>query len=196
MSTEKAASVTHLETRSDSMGITIQHATSNLQEPEEAYSVSIVTMLAVFALALANCCATLSNTTNTTIRYQVMSVGGIPEASWIANGNFLLTLACAPAFGSLADRFGKKWIIVSACAIGVVGSFVSSSAHVVGTIIGGNILTGIAVSLGLRVEWKRSMGLTFHRTLVASYPSLRTRKSCQTSFDRELILPSYSFYPC
>ncbi|KAI5194254.1 hypothetical protein E4T38_09625 [Aureobasidium subglaciale] len=110
----------------------------------EDYSVGFKTYFAIFSLALANCCATLSNTTNTIIKFQVMSVGGSAVASWIANSNFLLTLACGPIFGSLTDRMGKKWFIVGGCAIGVVGSFISSSATQVYTIIGGNILTGIA----------------------------------------------------
>lgn len=119
---------------------------SMVYEEEEApdYKVGFKTMLAIFALSLANCCATLSNTTNTIIKFQVMSVGNSNEASWIANGNFLLTLACGPIFGSLADRLGKKWFIVVGCAIGVIGSFVSSSANNIYTIIGGNILTGVA----------------------------------------------------
>jgi MFS family permease len=109
-----------------------------------AYTVGIRTMLAIFALALANCNATLSNTTNTIIKFQIQAVGGASEASWIANGNFLLTLALAPIFGSLADRLGKKWFVVGGCALGVVGSFVSSSAKTVYTLISGNVVVGIA----------------------------------------------------
>ncbi|KAI4723378.1 hypothetical protein E4T48_00572 [Aureobasidium sp. EXF-10727] len=117
---------------------------STVDQPLEDYSVGFKTYAAIFALALANCCATFSNTTNTIIKFQVMSVGGAANASWIANSNFLLTLACGPIFGSLTDRLGKKWFIVGGCAFGVVGSFVSSSATSVYRIIGGNILTGIA----------------------------------------------------
>ena len=113
-------------------------------EQSNDYSVGVKTMLAIFALSLANCCATLSNTTNTIIKFQVISVGNAGEASWIANGNFLLTLACAPVFGSLADRLGKKWFIVGGCIAGVVGSFISSSATSIYTIIGGNIIVGVA----------------------------------------------------
>lgn len=123
---------------------------STIEQPfEEDYSVGWKTYVAIFALALANCCATFSNTTNTIIKFQVMGVGGAADASWIANSNFLLTLACGPIFGSLTDRLGKKWFIVGGCAIGVIGSFVSSSATSVYRIIGGNILTGIAVSFEL-----------------------------------------------
>jgi len=118
---------------------------SNQHVVEENYSVGIRTWLAIFALSLANCCATVTNTTNTIIKFQVISVGGAADSSWIANSNFLLTLACGPIFGSLADRLGKKWFIVGGCALGVVGSFISSSASDIYTIIAGNTLTGIAV---------------------------------------------------
>lgn len=111
-------------------------------EEQAEYRIGVRTVLAIVALALANCNATLTNTTNTIIREQVMSVGGVSIASWIANGNFLMTLAGAPILGSLADRLGKKWFIVGGCAIGIVGSFVSSSAKNAHTLIGGNCLTG------------------------------------------------------
>ncbi|KAI9679696.1 MAG: hypothetical protein M1822_007302 [Bathelium mastoideum] len=117
-------------------------ATENEQDGN--YVVGFQTLLAIFALALANCNATLSNTTNTIIKFQVMGVGGASMASWIANGNFLMTLACAPILGFLGDRLGKKWFIVGGCALGVAGSFVSSSATNVYTIIGGNILVAQA----------------------------------------------------
>jgi MFS family permease len=113
------------------------------QDPDADYTVGWRTVLAIFALALANCNATLSNTTNTIIRYQVIAVGGASEASWIGNGNFLMTLAFAPIFGSLSDRLGKKWFIVTGCLLGLVGSFISSSARDVYTIVGGNITVGI-----------------------------------------------------
>ena len=78
-------------------------------DPESSeYSVGIRTLLAIFALALTNCTATLTNTTNTIIGFQVKAVGGASVAGWIANGNFLLTLVCAPIFGNLSDGFGKK----------------------------------------------------------------------------------------
>ncbi|KAK5702311.1 hypothetical protein LTR17_022425 [Elasticomyces elasticus] len=137
--TVKEASSTHLEDTSHERP---EALTSNSSDAAD-YSVGVKTVLAITALALANCNATLSNTTNTIIKYQVMAVGGASVASWIANGNFLLTLACAPIFGSLADRFGKKWFIVGGCAVGMAGSFVSSSATSPYTLIGGNILVGV-----------------------------------------------------
>lgn len=86
----------------------------------------------------------LCGQTNTIIRFQVISLGDAKDASWIANANFLVTLAFGPVLGSLGDRFGKRWIIIVAAMFGVVGSCVSGSAQKTTTIIGGNILTGLA----------------------------------------------------
>jgi MFS family permease len=144
METTKPTATEHVEQHELSLRPSSTHVApiTTVEESEAHYVVAFRTWFAITALSLANCNATLSNTTNTIIRYQVQSVGGASIASWIANGNFLLTLACAPIFGYLADRLGKLWFIVGGCALGIVGSFISSSAHNVHTIIGGNILTG------------------------------------------------------
>jgi len=157
MDDNKAPATMHVEHR-DADKVVSPSGRQALDYEDEAdahYAVGLKTMLAITALSLANCCATLSNTTNTIIKFQIISVGGAAEASWIANGNFLLTLACGPIFGSLADRLGKKWFIVGGCAIGIVGSFISSSGKDVYTIIGGNILVGIAVGLHYSASEKR-----------------------------------------
>lgn len=86
----------------------------------------------------------LGNQTNTIIHFQVMSLGDAKNASWIANANFLMTLAFGPVLGSLGDRFGKRWFIIVATIFGVVGSCVSASAQKTTVVIGGNILTGLA----------------------------------------------------
>ena len=114
------------------------------EEEVTGYSVGWKTWAAIISLSLANCCAVVTNTTNTTIKFQVMTVGDSSLASWIANGNFLITLSFAPIFGSLSDRLGKKWFIVGGCLIGIVGSCISGSATTIQRIIGGNIMTGIA----------------------------------------------------
>lgn len=58
--------------------------------------------------------------------------------------------------GSLSDRVGKKWFLVIGCLIGVIGSCISGSAQTLSTIVGGNVLTGIAnagcVRVGLHIQ--------------------------------------------
>ncbi len=70
-------------------------------EPTTRYSAGWKTYAAVIALSLANCCAVITNTTNTTIKFQVMTVGDPALASWIANGNFLVVVAFGPIFVSI-----------------------------------------------------------------------------------------------
>ncbi|KAJ5994663.1 hypothetical protein N7451_010387 [Penicillium sp. IBT 35674x] len=115
-----------------------------LEEEPTSYNVTWRTLLAILALSVSNTCAAISNTTNTIIRFQVESLGNSALASWIANANLLVTLAFGPVLGSLSDRFGKKWFIVMASVLGVVGSIVSGSAQRMPVVIIGNILTGMA----------------------------------------------------
>ncbi|KAF4424476.1 drug facilitator PEP5 [Fusarium acutatum] len=135
------ASISHNE-----MPVTPEPNVSPLveEEPTGAYQVRWKTLMAVFALSMANCCAAIANTTNTIIHFQVMDLGDAGMQAWISNANLLVTLAFGPVLGSLSDRFGKKWFIVIASIIGIVGSVVSGSAKSVTTIIIGNILTGLA----------------------------------------------------
>ncbi|KAG8412656.1 hypothetical protein J3459_013901 [Metarhizium acridum] len=120
----------------------------NEGELQSPYQLGWKTLLALVTLSMGNVCAALANTTNTTIKFQVATLAKTPGdsalASWISNGNFLLTLAMGPIFGSLGDRLGKKWFLVGGALLGVVGSTISGSANRIAAIVGGNILTGIA----------------------------------------------------
>lgn len=71
------------------------------------YRLGVRTMLAITALALGNCCAAFTNSSNTSIRFQVESVGGANLASWIGNASFLLTLTFGPIFVSNISVFPK-----------------------------------------------------------------------------------------
>lgn len=96
-------------------------------EPPTEYRIHWRTMAAVFSLAMGNVCAAMSNTvglgmivldsaggdhflltklsfqSNTTIRSQIDSLGDASLSSWIANANFLVTLAFGPVFVSTAS---------------------------------------------------------------------------------------------
>ncbi|KAJ5610199.1 hypothetical protein N7510_006918 [Penicillium lagena] len=114
------------------------------EEPLTTYEIKWRTLMAILALSVSNTCAAISNTTNTIIRFQLESLGDAALASWIANSNLLVTLAFGPVLGSLSDKFGKKWFIVVASLLGVVGSTISGSAHRTSVVIVGNVLTGMA----------------------------------------------------
>ncbi|KAF2665100.1 MFS general substrate transporter [Microthyrium microscopicum] len=112
-------------------------------EPENLYQVKLTTILAVIALSWANNCAALSNTVNTTIKFQVAALGEPELAPWLANSNFVVTLAIAPVFGFLSDRLGKKWFLVLGSIMGMMGAVISGSAHKTTTIIIGNCFIGL-----------------------------------------------------
>lgn len=126
----------------------IEVLAENEDEPQSPYQLGWKTLLVLFTLSMGNVCAALSNTTNTTIKFQAATLARSSSdpalASWIVNGSFLVVLAMGPIFGSLSDRLGKKWFLVGGCFIGVVGSIVSGSAHKIQDVIGGNIMTGFA----------------------------------------------------
>ncbi|KAJ0116963.1 hypothetical protein J7T55_003377 [Diaporthe amygdali] len=136
-----SAETSHLER---TISQPLNGAQSSEDEPTSIYRVGWRTLMAIVALSMANACAAIANTTNTIIRFQVMSLGDAKNASWIANANFLMTLAFGPVLGSLSDRFGKRWFIIVATVFGVVGSCISGSAQKTTVVIGGNILTGLA----------------------------------------------------
>lgn len=95
----------------------------NEDEPQSPYQLGWRTILALLTLSMGNVCAALSNTvspqaphhrpftnwskTNTTIKFQVATVAHSASdaalAPWVANGNFLLTLAIGPIFVRLSS---------------------------------------------------------------------------------------------
>ncbi|KAI1613941.1 major facilitator superfamily permease [Exophiala viscosa] len=132
----------HVETALD---VPINPGSVSFQEEQDVqYKLGWRSALAITALALANCCAALTNTSNTTIRFQVASVGGANLASWIGNASFLLTLCFGPVFGFLGDRLGKKWFMVGGAAVGVVGACIAGTAHTAQRIVAGQVLSGVA----------------------------------------------------
>ena len=74
-------------------------------EAPEDYALSWRTWAAVIVLSFGNAAATFVNIVATTLRYQLMSVGGIPLAAWVPNSNFLVAIAVGPACGLLSDRY-------------------------------------------------------------------------------------------
>ncbi|KAI1842923.1 hypothetical protein JX266_010941 [Neoarthrinium moseri] len=145
---EKAGNSSTSEGAISSIPEAFQTLADSEDEPQSPYQLSWKTLMAFVALAMANVCAALSNTTNTTIKFQVASLARSAAdaslASWIANGNFLCSLALGPIFGSLSDRLGKKWFVAGGCLVGVIGSCVSGSSKTLNGIVGGNVLTGVA----------------------------------------------------
>ncbi|KPM41468.1 hypothetical protein AK830_g5098 [Neonectria ditissima] len=86
---------------------------------------------------------------STTLSYAVNALGGSSISSWIPNAALIPLIALQPVWGTLADRFGKRWFIFTGGVFGVVGNVVSGTAKSVEVIIVSQAITGVASSLFL-----------------------------------------------
>ncbi|KAI8938277.1 hypothetical protein NX059_005935 [Plenodomus lindquistii] len=87
---------------------------------------------------------------STTHNYAVEDLGGESIASWIPNASLFPIIGLQPIWGSLADRFGKKWFILSGGVAGIIGNIVAGTAKSTEVIIAGQALNGLGSSLYVR----------------------------------------------
>ncbi|CZR69618.1 related to potential drug facilitator PEP5 [Phialocephala subalpina] len=121
-------------------------------DPEISYHVTSKTYLVLLVMGLAWSTCTLGNIgPSTTYTYCVTELGGKTKESWIPNAGLFPLIGLQPIWGSLADRFGKKWFIVAGGLFGIVGNVVAGTAKNIETVIGGQALNGIGSSLLLLV---------------------------------------------
>ena len=113
------------------------------------YNMTWRTYSALVALSLAFSINTFTSAgPPSAIAYQVATFpADAANGSWIANAPLFPLIALTPIFGTLSDRYGKRWFIVSGCLVGVVGSAIAGSAKSMNMIIGGQAISGIATGL-------------------------------------------------
>ncbi|KAI0123720.1 major facilitator superfamily domain-containing protein [Xylariales sp. AK1849] len=117
---------------------------------EESYKLSFRTYAVLFCLGVTWGTCTMANVgPSTTYQYAVAELGGASLQSWIPNAALFPLIGLQPMWGALADRFGKRWFIVSGGLIGVVGNVVAGTAKSTEVIIGGQAINGIGSSLFL-----------------------------------------------
>ncbi|CAK7207033.1 hypothetical protein SEUCBS139899_009841 [Sporothrix eucalyptigena] len=116
------------------------------------YRVSTRTYVVLVTMAIAWGTCTMANIgPSTTYSYAVEVLGGASIATWIPNASLFPIIALQPIWGSLADRFGKKWFIVAGGVAGVVGNAIAGTANKTEVIIAGQALNGLGSSLYLLV---------------------------------------------
>lgn len=69
------------------------------------------------------------------------------QVAWIQTAFSLSSAVSAMIIGSLADRFGKRRVLVIAFAIGAVGLIISAAAPNFGVLVLGRILQSIALAI-------------------------------------------------
>ncbi|KAI9785955.1 MAG: hypothetical protein M1839_008221 [Geoglossum umbratile] len=75
--------------------------------------------------------------------------GTSPNITWVA---LVWTLATAVGYtliGRLSDIFGRRWFIIGASTLGLVGNIIAATAQSVNTLIAANIFNGLAASAQL-----------------------------------------------
>ncbi|MGY4498074.1 MFS family permease [Bradyrhizobium sp. GM24.11] len=64
--------------------------------------------------------------------------------SWVISAYFLTSTAATPLFGKLADLGGRQWTLHLCIVMFVAGSLVCALAPMIGVLIGGRAIQGIA----------------------------------------------------
>ncbi|CAH0033226.1 unnamed protein product [Clonostachys rhizophaga] len=118
----------------------------------DSYRLSIRTYMVLTTMAFAWGTCTMANIgPSTTYSYAVAEVGGESISTWIPNASLFPIIGLQPIWGSLADRFGKKWFIFSGGVAGVIGNVVAGTASSTEVIIVGQAINGLGSSLYLLV---------------------------------------------
>ncbi|KAI5928468.1 MFS general substrate transporter [Camillea tinctor] len=72
---------------------------------------------------------------------------------WVINVYFLTSAAVQPLYGQLADLWGRRWLMISAVAIFVLGSGICGGANSPNMLIGGRTVQGLgAAGINVLVE--------------------------------------------
>ncbi|PGH08920.1 hypothetical protein GX51_00977 [Blastomyces parvus] len=99
------------------------------------------------SISLASLLTALEGTiTSTALPSIVADLGGGHLYIWVVNGYMFAMTAMQPLYGQLANVFGRRWPMIIATALFVLGSGICGGANNIGTLIFGRILQGIGAS--------------------------------------------------
>ncbi|KAF4334226.1 major facilitator superfamily transporter [Fusarium beomiforme] len=135
---------------------TAQHQVQAFDEMDDgspiSYKLSTRTYIVLIVMGLTWGTCTMANIgPSTTSAGAASTLGGDAISSWIPNASLFPIIGLQPVWGSLADRFGKKWFIAAGGIAGVVGNIVAGTAKSTEIIIAGQTIAGLGSSLFLVV---------------------------------------------
>ncbi|EHA28135.1 hypothetical protein CBS63078_6119 [Aspergillus niger] len=96
------------------------------------------------ALCVTNLLVALEGTViSTALPTIVEDLGGGEAYVWASTGYFLTNTVFQPLYGQMADIFGRRWLIIFAVAMFVLGSGISGGAPSMNALIAGRVIQGI-----------------------------------------------------
>ncbi|THC93005.1 hypothetical protein EYZ11_007514 [Aspergillus tanneri] len=96
------------------------------------------------ALCVTNLLVALEGTViSTALPTIVENLGGGEEYVWVSTGYFLTNTVFQPLYGQMADIFGRRWLIIFAVAMYVLGCGISAGAPTMDALIAGRVIQGI-----------------------------------------------------
>ncbi|OAX80657.1 hypothetical protein ACJ72_05001 [Emergomyces africanus] len=99
------------------------------------------------SISLAGLLTALEGTiTSTALPSIVGDLGGGHLYIWVVNGYMFSMTAMQPLYGQLANVFGRRWPMLIATALFVLGSGICGGTNNIGTLIVGRIIQGIGAS--------------------------------------------------
>lgn len=96
------------------------------------------------ALAIAGFCSTLESTiTPIALPTIVADLGGGALYLWVANAFLLASLATLPLYAQVADIFGRRWPLLTAVALFLLGSGLAGASGSIHMLIAGRTVQGL-----------------------------------------------------
>ncbi|TKA78438.1 hypothetical protein B0A55_03049 [Friedmanniomyces simplex] len=80
-------------------------------------------------------------------------LGPSPNIAWVGLVYVLTEAVFFLLVGRLSDIFGRRWFFITGSLIGLVGTIIGATAHSVNTLIGAEVLIGLAAAFQISFFW-------------------------------------------